>query len=105
MTFNDFHHRVRRMGLRHLYDELPRRRNRLQSLLSRVGAGERHAIALECRVAVYHDLGNRSDAYREALELDEVRRELNDDRATARRLQVEYRQHVEWIARMEARAV
>src|SRR5262249_45278249 len=80
--------------IRQGYDDLMRQRRRLERLQERVDEEEQLAVSIPWQVQAYIQLGNKAGAYRKALELDQVRAALHEDRGRLRQLDKAYRMQV-----------
>jgi hypothetical protein len=85
--------------VRHGYSELVQRRREIETLQDRIGAEGRKTVALPWEVQGYLQLGDRSAAWRTALELDQVRGTLESDRRRLKALQENYQRHVDRLER------
>jgi chromosome segregation ATPase len=92
-----------RHRLRRGYEGLLRQRQALESLTSRIGRNDKRVMALKYRVATYLEVGNKKSAYRQALDLDQLRQGVDEDRQHLTRLQRAYQEHVTQLSRMERR--
>lgn len=76
--------------IRQGYDSLLRRRRRLERLQQRIEENEHKAAALPWQVQTYLQVGNKTAAYKAALELDQVRAALGQDRSRLREMNQAY---------------
>lgn len=98
----------RKQEIRQGYDELLRHRRFLESLQEGIAANEQRAAALPWEVSNYLQTGNRAAAWRAALQLDELRFALEQDRIRQRDSQAAYERRAEelaeqrrWLGRMQ----
>ncbi len=92
-----------RQRLRDAYEELPRQRRTVESLTEAVVRAEKDVPALTCRIESWLSVGSRRHAYRQALELEQLRQNLEINRGRLRRLEREYRHQVMQIQRLQKR--
>lgn len=98
----------RKQEIRQGYDELLRHRRFLETLQETIAANEQRIAALPWEVNNYLQLGNRAGAWRAALQLDELRFALEQDRTRQRDSQTAYERHAaqlaeerRWLGRMQ----
>jgi len=98
----------RKTDIRQGYDELLRHRRFLESLQETIVANEQRAAALPWEVENHLQAGNRAAAWRAALQLDEARFSLEQDRLRQRDSQAAYERRAEqlaedrrWLGRMQ----
>lgn len=89
--------------LQDAYGNLMRQRRGIEKLSARVGRDEKRVSDLMNRVETHFHVGDQQAAYRRALELEDVRRNLDVDRARLRREQREYQDQVAALNRLEKR--
>src|SRR5262245_60138203 len=89
--------------IRQGYHDLLRRRRRLESLQQRIEEQEQKAAALPWQVQTYLQTGNRTAAWRAALELDRVRTNLEQDRNRRSHVEKAYQQQVAGLEKARER--
>lgn len=98
----------RKRDIRQGYDELLRHRRFLEVLQESIAGNEQRAAALPWEVSNYLQTGNRAAAWRAALQLDELRFGLAQDRIRQRDSQAGYERRAaqlaedrRWLGRMQ----
>jgi hypothetical protein len=89
--------------LRRHYDVLMQQRREIETLVGRVARNEKQITAQKYRIETFLQVGDRKKAYRQALELDQLRQELDEARSRLRRRKHEHLEQVAAIRRLERR--
>jgi hypothetical protein len=89
--------------LQQSHSALLRHRRDLEPVCERIIARERQVLVLESRIEAMLGARDQKTAWQGALELDQLRQQLAEDRVEAGRLEASIRTHQERIVEMERR--